>query len=164
MSKDAVEENVMEELNLDKKITIKNIAGWGVSFSRKTEIGDVDIAPGGSARLSRNEIITQVQGGNTLLSGIDGLGSHATIYIDDAPTRVELGFDSEDGKVKQEVFTDEKVKEVFSLKTQKAFEKRFVEAFCTRAEKYAVINAIKRLGLNDYNRIRFAEKYTGYSM
>lgn len=156
--------NANEELNLDQKVTIKNIAGWSVGFARIDGIGDVTITAEGSARLSRNEIISQVQNGNRLFTGIDGNGSHATLYIDDAPTRKEIGFDSEDEKDKQVVFNDVAITKVFAQKTQAAFEKNLTEIIRTRAEKYAVIQAIKRLKINDYSKIRFVEDYTGFKV
>ena len=107
--------NVNEELNLDQKVTVKNIAGWSVGFARIDGIGDVTITAEGSTRLSRNEIISQVQNGNRLFTGTDGNGSHATLYIDDAPTRKEIGFDSEDGKDKQVVFNDAAITKVFAI-------------------------------------------------
>lgn len=156
--------NVNEELNLDQKVTVKNIAGWSVGFARIDGIGDVTITAEGSTRLSRNEIISQVQNGNRLFTGTDGNGSHATLYIDDAPTRKEIGFDNEDGKDKQVVFNDVAITKVFALKTQSAFEKNLAEIIQTRAEKYAVIQAIKRLKINDYSKIRFVEDYTGFKV
>jgi len=154
-----------EELNLDARVTIRNIAGWNVGFARVVDgVGDVNLTPEGSTRLTRNEIISQVQNGNKLFVGTDGNGSHATIFIDDAPTRVWLGFDSEDGSSMQDIFTDAKVKALFDTKSQANFEKKFTAAICTRAEKYAVMKAIKRLGLNDYSKIRFVEEYTGYRL
>ena len=152
----------VQELNLDTKVTVRSIAGWSTGFSRIESVGDVTITPEGTTRLSRNEIISQVQNGNKLFCGLNGDGSHATLYIDDAPTRAYLDFESEDGETKQNVFSDAKVKEVFGLKTQAAFEKACKETFYTRAEKYALIQAIKRLKINDYSKIRFAEEYTGY--
>lgn len=157
--------NKREDLNLDARVTVKSIAGWNVGFARVADgFGDVNITPNGSARLSRNEIIAQVQNGNKLFVGSDGAGSHATIYIDDAPTRIWLDFESEDGSRKQDIFSDAKIKSLFDIKTQKSFEAKFTAAIRTRAEKYATIQAIKRLGLNDYNKIRFAENYTGYKV
>lgn len=154
-----------EELNLDAKVTVKSIAGWTTGFTRRADgIGDVSIPPNGSTRLSRNEVITQVQNGNRLFAGVDGRGSHATLIVEDAPTRVELDFESEDGKRTQQVFSDDLLKKLFELKSQKTFETRFAEAIVTRAEKYAAINAIKRLGFNDYKKIRFVEQYTGFNM
>ena len=153
------------EVNLDEKVTIRNIAGWPVGFSRISEgNGDVTIQAEGTTRISRNEIIAQVQGGNKLFTGYDGYGSHATLFIDDSYTREYLDFDSEDGTRKQNILTDSKVKSIFDTKNFDAFEKKFTSEIVTRAEKFAVMQAIKRLKINDYSRIRFAEKYTGYSL
>ena len=158
------ENKKQDELNLDEKVTVRNIAGWPVGFKRIDGVGEVTIVPEGTTRLSRNEIISQIQSGNRLFSGVDGNGSHPFVIIEDEPTRKELGFDSEDGTVKQIVFSDDMVSKLFALKTQNAFEKNFKEAIVTRAEKYAVIQAIKRLKINDYSKIRFAEEYTGFKL
>lgn len=153
-----------KELNLDAKVTIRNLAGWMVGFACLTTIGDVSIVANGTQRVSRNELLAQVQNNNRLLAGLDGMGGHATIYIDDAATRVELGFDSEDGSVKQNILTDDAVKELFAIKNQEEFERKYDEVIKTRAEKYAIIKIIQRLGLNDFSKIRFIEKKTGYTM
>ena len=34
----------------------------------------------------------------------------------------------------------------------------------TRAEKFALIETIRNLGLNDYRKIVFAENYTGFKV
>ncbi len=160
-----MEETNKKEFNPDTKVTIRSIAGWNVGFARIADgYGDVTLAPDGSTRLTRNEIIAQVQNGNKLFVGTDGVGSHATIIIDDADTRVYLEFDSEDGAKKQNVFTDAKLKSLFEIKNQSNFEKKLPSIVCTRAEKYAAIQAIKRMGLNDYAKIRYIENYTGYRM
>lgn len=151
-----------KQLNLDEKVTVRNIAGWSVGFPKITEVGDVHVAAGGSIRLTRNEIISQVQNGNKLIAGFDGYGSHATLFVDDADTRKELEFESEDGKRKQDVYSDDKLKSIFALKTYKTFCDRFTEAFVTRAEKHAAISAIKKLKLNEYDKIQFVKEYTGY--
>lgn len=151
-----------KELNLETKVTVRSIAGWDTYFSRITEVGDVRITPNGTIRLSRNEIIAQVQNGNRLFAGIDGLGGHATLYIEDEPTRIELGFD-QDGK-KQNILTDEKAKSLFAIKQQEEFEATYIKEVITRAEEYALIQIIKRLGLNDYRKIRFIEKYSGFNL
>ncbi|MCD7810278.1 MAG: hypothetical protein LUG91_00235 [Ruminococcus sp.] len=157
-------EDIKEEFNLDTKVTVRSIANWDVGFKRRDGYGDILISPCGRIRLSRNEIISQIQNGNRLFTGIDGNGSHATLYIEDELTRREVGFDSEDGKIKQEVFDDGVITKLFGLKTQSTFEKNVKEVIRTRAEKRAAIQAIKRLKLNDYSKIRFIEDYTGYKM
>lgn len=154
------EKNVQEELDLDKKVTVRNIAGWNVGFARRVDgYGDVTIAPNGSIKLSRNEIIAQVQNGNKLFSGIDGYGAHATLYIDDAPTRIEVEFETADGK--QEVFPHADLVKLFKA-SQTTYEKEFTRIVHTRAEKYAIMEYMRKSGVNEYSKIRFAENYTGY--
>lgn len=156
------EKNIHEELDLDKKVTVKNIAGWNVGFARRVDgYGDVTIAPNGSIKLSRNEIIAQIQNGNKLFSGIDGCGTHATLYIDDALTRKEVEFDTEN--TKQRVFPLADIDDLFKTKTQSAYEKKFSEIVYTRAEKYAIMEYMRKTSVNDYSKIRFAENYTGYT-
>lgn len=153
--------NVQEELNLDVKVTVKNIADWNVGFARRADgYGDVSIAPKGSARLSRNEIIAQVQSGNKLFNGTDGFGSHATLYIDDEPTRREVGFETDENK--QNMFFNINIKELFSVKKQEDFETKFASLIYTRAEKCAIMEAMKKANVNDFAKIRFAEQHTGY--
>lgn len=157
-------EVIEQELNLDKKVVVRSIAGWTVGFARIDGFGDISIAPEGRTSLSRNEIIAQIQNGNKLFAGIDGMGSHATIYIDDAPTRREVEFESSDGKNKQTFFSDNVIKKIFDIKSQDAFEEAFKKAIVTRAEKYAASKAIKRLGLGDYSKVTFVVNYTGYKI
>lgn len=153
-----------EELNLDTKVTVKSIADWTVGFARRADgYGDITISPKGSIRLSRNEIITQVQNGNKLFNGLDGKGSHATLIIEDSPTRIEVGFEDGAGN-NQKVFSDKLVLELFEIYSTEEFQMKFKENIRTRAEKYAVIDAIKRLGINDYSKIRFVEEYTGFRL
>ena len=150
-------------LNLEEKVTVRNLAGWTVGFARLSDMrGDVSIPPEGTARLSRNEIIMQTQNGNRLFTGTDTRGSHATLYIEDKATRVEVDFESEDGKVKQEILNDEKVKYLFGLKTDKSFEENLRKTVVTRAENYAFVLIIKRLKFDNYSKMKIVENYTGY--
>lgn len=76
---------IEENLNLDAKVTVKNLAGWDVTFARLHDgFGDIVIVANGQQRLSRNEVIAQVNNSNKLFTGSDTVGSHATVYIDDA--------------------------------------------------------------------------------
>ena len=132
------------QLNLEQQITVTNIAGWIVGFARLMGIGDVNIPPRGSVRLTVNEVISQVQNGNKLFAGIDGFGSHATIIIED-----------------KRVLS---VSKLFGIANQGEFESQVRDKIRTRAEKYAFMASIAKLGLNDYSKIRFAEEYTGYKL
>lgn len=152
------------ELNMDQKVTVRNIAGWPVGFRRIETQGDVMIPKEGTVRLSRSEIIAQIQSGNRLFNGIDDRGSHATLYIEDEPTRLEVEFDSTEEKRTQTVLSTELVKKLFDYKTLKTFEDKLHEYVVTRAEKYAVTEIIKKLKLNDHDKIRIIENYTGFKI
>lgn len=152
------------ELNLDEKIVIRSIADWKTTFARIDNGAPVVLTKRGTFTLPRNEVISQCNNGNRLFTGIDGAGSHATLFIEDKPTRIELGFETEDGSKKQLCFSDALVKKTFSIANLDSFKTAFKDAFVTRAEFHAVIDAINRLKLNDYNKIRFVEKYTGIPM
>ena len=151
--------NDVEEIRLDKKVTVRSIAPWTTGTSRKTSVGDITIPPMGTVLLSREEIIAQGQNGNTLITGIDGVGSHATWYIEDDYTRNELSFDIDDKK--QEFLTQDKIKKIFDLKTKKSFEENIKKNVVTRAEKFYLLHTIKTLKLNDYEKNAFCEDYCG---
>lgn len=146
------------QLNLEQQVTVRSIAGWTTGFARMITVGDVSIPKKGAVRLSRNEIISQVHNNNTLFTGVDGKGNHATLIIDDYPTIKEVGFED------AQQFSDELVKKLFSY-AQNQFEDEIRKAIVTRAEKYALMISIcKQKDLNDFSKIRFCEKYTGYKM
>lgn len=151
---------IEEDLNLDAKVTVKNLAGWDVTFARKHDgVGDIVIVANGQQRLSRNEVIAQVNNNNKLFAGSDAVGSHATVYIDDEATRKLLGFE-ENGRP-QMVFTEKLVKDLFAL-SQDEYEDKLPIYIRTRAEKYALIETIKKLRLNDYAKMVFASEYAGF--
>lgn len=151
------------KLNLDEKVTVRNIAGWNVGFARLADMkGDVVVPAEGTVRLTRNEIIMQTQNGNRLFNGIDTIGSHATLFIEDKDTRIEVEFESEDGKRKQDVLNEDKVKYMFNLKTDKSFAENLEKNIVTRAEKYALVKMIKKMRLNDFSKMKMVENYTGY--
>lgn len=154
----------LEELNMEKKVTVRNIAGWPVGFRRIETIGDVTVPKEGTVRLTRSEIIAQIQSGNRLFNGIDSRGSHATLYIEDEPTRLEVDFDSKEEKRKQVILDTDIVKKLFEYKTMKTFEDKLYEYVVTRAEKFAITQIVKKLKLNDHEKIRLIEEYTGYKV
>lgn len=155
-----VKENVeLEDNRLDKKVKVRSIAPWVTGSPRKTSNGDISIPASGSILLTREETIAQAQNGNKLISGVDGLGTHATWYIEDDFTRKELSFDM-DGK-SQTFLGHDDINRFFALKTQKCFEDNIINNVVTRAEKAFLIESIKTLGINDYKKIAFCIKYTG---
>lgn len=150
-----------DALNLDKKVEIKNLCSWDLYFRRIESHGVVKIPAKGKVRLSIAEIQAQVFDNNPMFVGIDGKGSHARIYIEDKDTRVLLGFEDESGS-KQQVLDSDEVQRILELKTFNAFKNNIEKKVKTQAEKNFLVEEAKRLKLNDYNKIKFIEEYTGY--
>lgn len=147
--------------DLEKNVVVHNIAGWSVTFALRNRTGDILMARNTKHRLSRNEIQAQVYNGNKLFAGTDGQGSHATLYIEDEATRRWLGFETDDKK--QIVFSDDIAKKLFAM-PQAQFEKELPNYIVTRAEKYALNEAIERLGFNDFRKIMYISRYTEYPL
>ena len=95
--------------------------------------------------------------------GTDDRGSHATLYIEDKPTREEVDFDNESEGIIQSVLTDESVKKLFAIKNKREFDNTLHSLVVTRAEKYTIIELIKKNKFNDFEKIRTVESYTGIS-
>lgn len=152
---------VKEELvyNPEKKVTVKTIASWTTGFKRIESNGDVTIPANGSVRLNASEIIAQIQNGNSLFTGTDEQGAHATLFIDDKATRIEGNLETEDRP--QLIITTQSVKDLFK-KPKTTFKKALENLVVTRAEKYAIIDIVRNEKLfDDYEKVRTVEDYTG---
>jgi hypothetical protein len=154
------EELTQENINLDEKVSVKNLCGWDVYFSRINSQGDVKVASKGIVRLSREEIQSQVYNGNKLFTGKDGNGSHARLFIDDKTTRLLIGFDNEDST--QKVLDKAAIVDIFKIKGKKEFETTIQTNVETQAEKFAAIQYAKDINFNDLAKVKFLEDYTGY--
>ncbi|WP_342759409.1 hypothetical protein [Kineothrix sedimenti] len=154
----------MIEINMDEKVTVRNIAPWSVGFPNMVGRGDTTIAPNGTTRIKRDELSDQISAGNKLLTGLDSYGSHATIYIEDSDTRRYFEFDSEDGKRTQSVISKDKIQKWFELKTLSAFEKNIKENVKTRAEKAYLLKSIDDLKLDSYEKIQFCKDYCKFTL
>lgn len=151
----------LENINLDERVTVKNLAGWRVSFNMTQDKGSVSFAPNGVQRVTRNEIAAQVNNGLKLFVGNDGDGSHPTLYIDDEATRRYVGFETDDKE--QIVVNDALIKKIYNLPFED-FKAKLSYYITTRAEKLALIETIKRLNLDSYIKNRYAMEYSGFPM
>ena len=75
-----------------------------------------------------------------------------------------MDFDIPEEKITQQVLTPDVVRKLFEYKTTKAFEENLRKAVVTRAEKYAILQIIKKEKFNDFDKIRIVEDYTGFKM
>ena len=146
-------------LSMDEKILIKNLCEWNIYFKRINGVGDISLPPKTTVKIDRGEVISQVQTNNVIFVGSDGKGSHARIFIEDKPTRIECGFETEEKE--QEVITESKVKEIFTAKNFNTFKKGIENIAKSHAEKATLVNLVKKLNLNEYDKIKFIEAHTG---
>ena len=145
-------------LNMNENISIKNLTNFPVGFRRINGNGEVNLPPNTSVLIDRAEVISQIQSQNILFCGENNDSSHPYIFVEDKETRVFVGFETEDKP--QEIISEDKIKKIFDIKTQKSFEKAITETIVTLAEKKTLIETIKKLGINDHSKIKFIEKYT----
>ena len=151
-------------VDTNRKVSLKNLTNWNLTFKRINSLGDVIIPPNGKVTMPCEEVMSQIYNNNRLFVGENGKGSHARIFIEDEEIRLEAEFESKDNKKSQEILTDEKLKEIFALKTLVSFKKNIQEKVKSQAEKSKVIEYAKTIKLNDHDKIEFLEKYTGYKL
>lgn len=151
-------------VDTNRKVSLKNLTNWNLTFKRINSLGDVIIPPNGKVTMPCEEVMSQIYNNNRLFVGEDGKGSHARIFIEDEEIRLEAEFESKENKKSQEILTDEKLKEIFALKTLVSFKKNIQEKVKSQAEKSKVIEYAKTIKLNDHDKIEFLEKYTGYKL
>lgn len=149
--------------DINKKVKIKNMCTWDLLFSRHNGIGDIKVPANKFELITVEEIQSQVQLENKMFTGTDGQGSNARIYIDDEETRVLMGFDSEDGKTKQIVLTEDEIKRILGLKTLSSFKENIENKVVTEPQKKLFIEIAKQVKLNDFDKIKFVEEYTELS-
>lgn len=149
-------------LNMSENITIKNLASFPVGFRRINGQGEVNLPPNTEVLCDRAEVISQVQSGNIQFCGEGYNPAHPYIYIDDKETRIYVGFETETDE--QPIISEDKIKAAFAVKTKKGFEQAITELAVTFAEKKLLVDAIKKLEINDYKKIKFVEEYTGISI
>jgi hypothetical protein len=146
------------ELNMNEKSKVINLCDYPISWQRITQIGDEYIKANATMYILNSELETQKDSGNRFISGTDGLGSHAEVYIDNPALRERLGFDDPNEK-RIQLFVDEaKCKEILELKTP-TFKKKIAELILTNQEKLKIIEVARKTKLNDFDKIQILEEH-----
>ena len=149
----------MSETRMKEKVKVTNLAPWPVYFSRKLTNGDVKVPANGTVPLDRMEAEAQLYECNRLLVGLDGYGAHAHLIIDDAELKAQFGIPEE-----QRVLSDEVLDKVFDLKSMSAFTKKVDELVVMDYERHRLIDYIQRKKVNDFAKVRYAEKVAGVTV
>jgi hypothetical protein len=157
-----MENNTNKKVNLNDNTMVENLCNWTIYFGLKnafTKDAEMMIPANSSRSLLNNEIVSQIQDGNVFFVGTDGKGSHARVYIDNTELRQLIGFESEDGKIKQNIISPEKCQKLFDYKTQSTFESKIKEEIITEHEKDYIMSYARKNKINDFEKISFLIGY-----
>ena len=151
--------NTSKELDLLKKVKVKNVSNVDCYFRAIETMGDHKVAKKSEVLFTIGEIMAQIYVGNPSFIGVDGKGSHADLYIMDRQVRVEAGFESEDGKVTQEVVDEKAIIELFKIDKLDVFAETLKSKVQTIGEKQTLRDVIASDKVNEHDRIQIAGKY-----
>lgn len=132
-------------------VLVNNLCNWPLYFSRITGHGDVEIPANAkkSPLLSYEEVMAQIQVGNRMFIGTDGMGSHARIQIVDEKQRKEL-FGIEDIEMEAPIIVDvDSVKELLAIRGKQKFNERLSAMIKTEAEKKMLIDLAYKAGVEN---------------
>ena len=147
-------------LDMDKRSKVINLCSWAVSFTLPNSKAEILLDGGKSTTINNSELVTLADNQDIMFYGTEN-GNHARIYVDNKEFREHVGFDNVEEKRTQFILTDEEFQKIFDLKTDTAFEKNIKEKVVMSHEKQNIAIYAKKNKINDYNRIKFLEGYTG---
>lgn len=132
-------------------VLVNNLCSWNLGFHRASGQGDIEIPA--NARnfplLSEEEVLSQIQLGNPMFVGTDGMGSHARIQIVDEAKRKEL-FGLGDAEVPPPVLlNEESVKELLAIHSKTKFNEQLEAMVKTDAEKRMLVELAFKVGAEE---------------
>ena len=132
-------------------VLVNNLVSWPLSFRRLAGQGDIEI-PGGARNfplLSEEEVLAQIQTGNVMFAGTDGMGNHARIQIIDDDKRKELfGLGDLDVDAPA-LLNEESVRELLAIRAKGKFNERLQSMVKTEAEKKMLVDLAVKVGAED---------------
>lgn len=131
-------------------VLINNLCNWDLYFRRATGMGDVKIPANAKnfPLLSFEEVQAQIQLGNVMFAGTDGMGGHARIQIVDEAQRNTL-FGIENHAAEPVVLTQEAVKELLAIKSKAKFNDKLSQLVKTNAEKKMLVKIAFDVGAEE---------------
>ena len=147
------------ELDLNKKVNLRNTSNIDCYFRQIERPHDAKVAKKSKVLFTIGEILAQCYAGNPDFVGIDGKGTHSTFYIEDKQVRVEAGFESDDGKVVQEVIDEKTIIELFKIEKLDLFVETLKTKVQTIGERQTLRDVIASDKVNEHDRIQIAGKY-----
>lgn len=135
----------------NNNVLVNNLCAWPLSFWRKAGQGDIEIPA--NARnyplLSFEEVLAQIQTGNRMFTGTDGMGNHARIQIVDDEQRKQL-FGMENVETDAPTLLNlDAVKALLAIRTKAKFNEQLQAMVTTTAEKKMLVELAKQAGADD---------------
>lgn len=132
-------------------VLVNNLCSWPLSFRRLAGQGDIEIP--GKARnfplLSEEEVLAQIQTGNVMFTGTDGMGNHARIQIVDEAKRKELFGMGDVETAAPVLLNDASVKELLGIRSKAKFNEQLNALVKTDAEKKMLVELAFSAGAED---------------
>ena len=132
-------------------VLVNNLCAWPLYFKRATGQGDITIPANakGFPLISSDEAVAQIQMGNVMFTGTDGMGSHARIQIVNDEQRKQLfGIDGVDVDA-PDLLNMDAVKALLAIRTKAKFHERLGQMVKTNAEKKMLVELAKKAGSDD---------------
>ncbi len=135
----------------NNNVPVNNLCAWPLSFWRQAGQGDIEIPA--NARnyplLSYEEVLAQIQTGNRMFTGTDGMGNHARIQIVDDEQRKKL-FGMESVEADAPTLLDlDAVKALLAIRSKAKFNEQLQAMVTTTAEKKMLVELAKQAGADD---------------
>ena len=152
-------ENTERTLDLSRRVTIRNTTNIDTYFRYALKDADAKVAKKARLSISVEELIAQADNANPDFVGYNRDGSHATFYIEDKEMRVYLGFETDDGKVKQEVIDEQAIIDLFDAANLTTFINQLKSKVVTPGEKQTLRDIIASDKVNAHDKIELATAY-----
>lgn len=132
-------------------VRVNNLCSWDLYFTRQAGIGDIKIPANAKdfPLISFEEAQVQIQTGNPMFVGTDGIGTHARIQIVDDEQRKQL-FGVEGLDIEAPVQLDlTAVVELLAIRSKSKFNERLNKIVQTDAEKKVLLDLAEQAGASD---------------
>jgi hypothetical protein len=159
----------MSEIKDNRVIDISKRVGERVAVRNTTSIEtwfrcleknmDAVVPPKSRMYFPISEILLQCESHNPDFVGYDYDGKHATFYLEDKDLRIYLGFESEDGKVKQEVVDEQVILSMFDASNLSAFVSQLQAKVVTPGEKQTLRDVIESGKVNAFDKIEASKSF-----
>ena len=138
-------------MTANNNVLVNNLCSWPLSFWRKAGQGDIEIPANAKnyPLLSFEEVLAQIQTGNKMFTGTDGMGNHARIQIVNDEQRQQL-FGLESVETEDPTLLNlEAVKALLAIRTKAKFNEQLQAMVKTDAEKKMLVELAKQAGSDE---------------